>query len=305
MDSQQIYDRVSAHYSAASQGMTAEYGSAIAKSFGYSDEELSSAPEGSNLGLSCGNPLAISSISEGETVIDLGSGAGFDAFLAANRVGPSGKVIGVDMNKDMLAKANKIKAETEKTNVEFIKSGITDMSVLESEIADCIISNCVINLVPATEKHLVFREIFRLLKPQGRLAISDILAKKQMPDKLRSDIALYVGCISGASVVSEYEEFLKDAGFREILITDTKSDLNVYLQTNEDGSKKTECCIPTKVEKEETRCCEPSSEVCCEPELSSPCCTTNCCASENNYVSLTESDLNKWAGSFKVYAVKN
>ncbi|VUC31430.1 unnamed protein product [Clonostachys rosea] len=305
MDSQQIYDRVSAHYSAASQGTTAEYGSAIAKSFGYSNEELSNAPEGSNLGLSCGNPLAISTISEGETVIDLGSGAGLDAFLAAHRVGPSGKVIGVDMNKDMLDRADKIKIETGKTNVEFIKSRITDMSVLGSGIADCIISNCVINLVPSTEKHLVFKEIFRLLKPRGRLAISDILSKKQMPDKLKSDIALYVGCISGASLVNEYKEFLQDAGFREILITDTKSDLNVYLQTNEDGSKKTECCIPINAENEATSFYGPSNEVCCGPQTPSPRRTTDCYASQRNRVSLTENDLNEWAGSFKIYAVKN
>ncbi|KFA60385.1 hypothetical protein S40285_07684 [Stachybotrys chlorohalonatus IBT 40285] len=213
MDPQTIYDQVSTHYSAASQGTTTEYESAIAKSFGYSEDELASAAEGSNLGLSCGNPLAMASIREGETVIDLGSGAGFDCFLAANKVGRSGKVIGVDMNKDMLAKATKIKTETGKANVEFVESGITDMSGLQSGIADCIISNCVINLVPATEKHLVFKEIFRLLKPGGRLAISDILAKKAMPEKLKSDMAMYVGCISGASVVGEYEKFLKDAGF--------------------------------------------------------------------------------------------
>ncbi|KAI5456960.1 S-adenosyl-L-methionine-dependent methyltransferase [Mariannaea sp. PMI_226] len=306
MDSDKIYAQVSAHYSAASQGRTAAYESAIAKSFGYSDGELASVPEGSNLGLSCGNPLAIASIREGETIIDLGSGAGFDAFLAANRIGPSGKVIGVDMNKDMIAKANKIKSETNKTNVEFVSAGITDMSVLESGIADCIISNCVINLVPATEKHLVFREIFRLLKPGGRVAISDILAKKQLPEKLRSDMAMYVGCISGASLVDEYDKFLKDAGFEEILITDTKSDLNVYFQIDEDGSKKPECCIPAKAEKsEEERCCNPSSELCCAPKSSSPCCTANCCMPENDYVNLAESNLNDWAGSFKIYAVKN
>uniref|UniRef100_A0A8H7NCG9 Arsenite methyltransferase n=1 Tax=Bionectria ochroleuca TaxID=29856 RepID=A0A8H7NCG9_BIOOC len=285
MDPQTIYHQVSTHYSAASQGMTAEYGSAVAKSFGYSEDELASAPEGSNLGLSCGNPLAIASISQGETVIDLGSGAGFDSFLASNRVGQSGKVIGVDMNKDMLARANKIKAETGKTNVEFVESGITNMSILQSGIADCIISNCVINLVPAAEKHLVFSEMFRLLKPGGRLAISDILARKAMPEKLRSDMAMYVGCVSGASVVSEYEKFLKDAGFEEILIADTKSDLNVYHQTNEDGSKKVDGCIQANSGMgEQEKCCQPS---------------------KSDYVNLTESDLNKWAGSFKVYAVKN
>ncbi|CAH0023361.1 unnamed protein product [Clonostachys rhizophaga] len=306
MDSQTIYHQVSTHYSAASKGTTTEYGSAVAKSFGYSEDELAKAPEGSNLGLSCGNPLAIASISQGETVIDLGSGAGFDSFLASNRVGQSGKVIGVDMNKDMLARANKIKEETGKTNVEFVESGITNMSVLQSGIADCIISNCVINLVPAAEKHLVFGEMFRLLKSGGRLAISDILARKAMPEKLRSDMAMYVGCISGASVVSEYEKFLKDAGFIEIFITDTKSDLNVYLQTNEDGLKKVDGCIQANLGTgEQEKGCQPSSDICCAPKPSPPCCATNCCSSESDYVSLTESDLNKWAGSFKVYAVKN
>ncbi|KAH9439233.1 hypothetical protein MCOR02_002800 [Pyricularia oryzae] len=282
MDPQKIYDQVRAHYSAASQGTTAAYGSAIAKSFGYSAEELAHVPEGSNLGLSCGNPLAIASVGEGETVIDLGSGAGFDAFAAAEKAGPSGNVIGVDMNEDMLARASEIKAKLDKTNVEFVKSSITDISILESGIADCIISNCVINLVPAAEKHLVFKEIFRLLKPGGRLAVSDILAKKPMPEKIRSDIALYVGCISGASTVSEYEEFLKDAGFKEILISDSKGDLNVYTQIGEDGLKKTDCCASTKAKNEESvGRCKPSSD-------------TN--------VGLVETDLNQWAGKLCLYS---
>ncbi|KAH6990096.1 S-adenosyl-L-methionine-dependent methyltransferase [Ilyonectria destructans] len=286
MDSHEIYDQVRAHYSTASQNNSAEYGSAIAKSFGYSEEELASIPTGSNLGLSCGNPLAIASIREGETVIDLGSGAGFDAFLASSRVGASGKVIGVDMNKDMLAKANKIKSETDKVNVTFVESRITDMAVLESGIANCIISNCVINLVPAAEKHLVFNEMFRLLKPGGRLAISDVLAKKPLPETLRSDIAMYVGCISGASEVHEYEQFLQDAGFREIVIADTKSDLNVYIQTNKDGSKKADCCIPSEVGKSTSNR------------------AMDCCVPNRSYESLTGTDLNEWIGSFKVYAVR-
>ena len=215
----------------------------------------------------------------------------------------------------MLAKANAIKTETRKSNVEFVESGITDMSVLKPGIADCIISNCVINLVPSGEKHLVFSEMFRLLKPGGRVAISDILAKKPLPEKLRSDIAMYVGCISGASEVLEYEKFFKDAGFGgkfpsftpqefmlwsaeepEILIADTKSDLNVYLQTNEDGSKKAECCVPEKEErKEREKCCESSIKTCYEPKSSS-CCATNCCADEKTPTCLAESDLNEWVG---------
>ncbi len=113
----------------------------------------------------------------------------------------------------MLVRANNIKSETRKTNVEFIESRITDMSVLDSGIADCVISNCVVNLVPATEKHVVFNEIFRLLKPGGRVALSDILAKKPLPEKLKSDMAMYVGCIAGASMARDYEKFLRDAGF--------------------------------------------------------------------------------------------
>ncbi|KAI6359532.1 hypothetical protein MCOR25_007038 [Pyricularia grisea] len=285
MDPQKIYDQVRAHYSIVSHGTTAAYGSAIAKSFGYSAEELANVPEGSNLGLSCGNPLAIASVCEGETVIDLGSGAGFDAFAAARKAGPSGRVIGVDMNEDMLVKANHIKAKMDTTNIEFVKASITDMSILESGIADCVISNCVINLVPAGEKHLVFKEIFRLLKPGGRLAVSDILAKKPMPEKLRSNMALYVGCISGASTVSEYEGFLNDAGFKETLISDSKGDLNVYVQIGEDGLKKPNCCVSTQAEKAESDgCCKPSSDT---------------------DVSLEETDFNQWAGSFNIYAVKN
>lgn len=121
------------------------------------------------------------------------------------------------MNKDMLAKANKIRSDTGATNVKFVEARITDMSAtLDSDIADCIISNCVVNLVPADEKPLVFREMFRLLRPGGRVAVSDILARKTLPEKLRSDMAMYVGCIAGASQVAEYEKFLKDAGFAGI-----------------------------------------------------------------------------------------
>ncbi|KFH47284.1 putative arsenite methyltransferase-like protein [Hapsidospora chrysogenum ATCC 11550] len=285
MASKDIYTKVSEHYSAASQATSSKYSSAVAKSFGYTDEELADAPEGSNLGLSCGNPLAMASIAEGEVVVDLGSGAGFDVFQAARKVGPSGKVIGVDMNKDMLAKANKIKSDTDATNVTFVEARITDMShVIDSDKADCIISNCVVNLVPADEKPLVFREMFRLLRPGGRVAISDILARKPLPEKLKADMAMYVGCVAGASQVGEYEEYLKDAGFKDILVTDTKSDLNVYLDTNPDGSSKGQCCGGPKPEK-----------------------TTGCCATSNEYISPTESDLNEWAGmwSFRIYAVKN
>jgi ubiquinone/menaquinone biosynthesis C-methylase UbiE len=149
---------------------------------------------------------------QGETVVDLGSGAGLDVFLSASRVGAKGRAIGIDRNKDMLAKANENKRKGGIENAEFVESPITRIE-LPDGIADCVISNCVINLVPEDEKHLVFKEIFRLSKPGGRVAISDILAKKPLPEALRMDVARYVGCIAGASLVEHYRAWLQDAGF--------------------------------------------------------------------------------------------
>ncbi|RSL69318.1 hypothetical protein CEP53_002270 [Fusarium sp. AF-6] len=173
----------------------------------------------------------------GETVVDLGSGAGFDVFTAAKRVGPTGKAIGVDMNKNMVDKANANKAYTNASNVQFIESAITSIPLPDNTV-DCIISNCVINLVPAVEKQLVFNEMFRLLNPGGRVAISDILARKEFTEEMKKSIALYVGCIAGASQVSDYEAFLKNAGFADVLIVDSKNDLNVYFTAAE---AKTSC----------------------------------------------------------------
>ncbi|PNY27504.1 Uncharacterized protein TCAP_02565 [Tolypocladium capitatum] len=272
MDSQEIYSHVSERYSAAALSSSSGYGDRVAKAFGYSEEELAAIPRESNLGLSCGNPLAVASLRDGETVIDLGSGAGLDVFLAASKVGPTGKAIGVDMNKDMLSKAQKLKADSGKTNIQFVESRITEIA-LESGIAECIISNCVINLVPENEKQLVFNEMFRLLKSGGRVAISDILARKPFPEEIRRSIGLYVGCVAGASQVADYERYLKDAGFKDILITDMGSDLNVYLETDADRSGTAE------------------SNVCCS-------------AGEGMLTDLQGQDLNLWAGSFGVYAVK-
>ncbi|KAM0226679.1 hypothetical protein ACHAP5_012343 [Fusarium lateritium] len=231
MNSEDIYAQVSERYGSAAKGSDARYSNTIAKAFGYSEEELASVPKDANLGLSCGTPLAIATLREGETVIDLGSGAGLDVFLSANKVGPTGKAIGVDMNKDMLAKALVLKADRAINNVEFIESRITNI-VLEDGIADCIISNCVVNLVPHNEKQQAFNEMFRLLKPGGRVAISDVLAKKPLPDKIRNSMAFYVGCVAGASQVVEYEHWSAD-----VLITDMGSDLNVYLDAMAGG-----CC---------------------------------------------------------------
>ncbi|KAI4193780.1 MAG: hypothetical protein LQ350_008144 [Teloschistes chrysophthalmus] len=236
-----IYEEVQKSYGIAATTSARVYGSTVAKAFGYSEDELANTPQDANLGLSCGNPFAIANLQEGETVIDLGSGAGFDVFLAAKKVGVTGKVWGVDMNKDMLAKANRNKEITKADNVSFNESPITQIS-LPDATAHCIISNCVINLVPETEKQLVFNEMYRLLKPGGRVAISDILVKRPLPEELKNNVALYVGCISGASLVQDYEKYLKDAGFSDTLIVDTKNDLNVYKTANPELGR-TGCCV--------------------------------------------------------------
>ena len=182
---------------------------------GYSKEQMSAAPGGSNMGLGCGNPHAIASLAEGETVLDLGSGGGFDCFLAAQAVGETGRVIGVDMTPDMVSKARKNAAQAGYTNVEFRLGEIENLPVADHTV-DVIISNCVINLSP--EKPRVFREAFRVLKPGGRLAISDVVATAQLPDEARKDLELYAGCIAGASLIDELECMLSEAGFTDIRI---------------------------------------------------------------------------------------
>jgi len=192
----------------------------ISRKIGYSEEEIKAAPEGANLGLGCGNPLAHASLKEGETVLDLGSGAGFDCFLAAHRVGKNGRVIGVDMTQEMVQKAreNAIKGNYE--NVEFKLGEIEDIPVADSSV-DIVISNCVINLSP--DKGKVFKEAFRILKPGGRLMISDIVLLKELPDFIKNSIEAYVGCVSGAIMKDEYIEALEEAGFQEIKILDETS----------------------------------------------------------------------------------
>ncbi|KAM0276733.1 hypothetical protein ACHAQH_006444 [Verticillium albo-atrum] len=233
MEPNEITDQVNKRYGSIVKSRTGHYEQTVAKAFGYTEEELADIPDGANLGLSCGNPFTLAGLREGESVIDLGSGAGFDVFTAAKRVGCAGKAIGVDMNKNMIDKANANKAEISASNVQFIESAITSIP-LPNNTADCIISNCVINLVPASEKQLVFNEMFRLLKPGGRVAVSDILARKEFTEAIKKNIALYVGCVAGASRVSEYDAFLKNAGFCDVLIVDSQNDLNVYFATAED-----------------------------------------------------------------------
>ncbi|KAH1532059.1 hypothetical protein KXW65_005656 [Aspergillus fumigatus] len=243
----------------------------IALAFGYSAQDLHALPDKANLGLSCGNPVAHANIKEGETIVDLGSGGGIDVLLAARKVGPEGTAIGIDMTKDMINLAKKNAEAAGLSNTRFIEATITSIPLPDASV-DCIISNCVINLVPSKDKPTVFQEIARLLKPGGRVAISDILARKELPAKIVNDMALYVGCIAGASQVAEYEEYLKRAGFKNILIVDTKSDLNLYKQSSYLG---------------QSSCCGPAG---------------SCKALPAEYA---EMDFNEWVASYQIYAVKD
>ena len=189
----------------------------VSKSVGYAEDEIDSVPEGANLGLGCGNPTALASLVEGETVLDLGSGAGFDCFLAANKVGEHGKVIGVDMTPEMIEKARENAEKGGYRNVEFRLGEIESLPAADNSI-DVIISNCVINLSP--DKERVFGEAFRVLKPGGRLMVSDIVLLKELPDFIRNSVAAYVGCISGALMKNEYLDTIKKSGFQEVNVLD-------------------------------------------------------------------------------------
>ncbi len=189
----------------------------ISKNIGYSDEELKSVPEGSNLGLGCGNPVALASLREGEIVLDLGSGAGLDCFLASQKVGEKGKVIGVDMTPEMVKKARENAIKGGYRNIEFRLGEIENLPVPDNSV-DVVISNCVINLSPDKDK--VFSEAFRVLKPGGRLMVSDIVLLKELPEPLKENIDAYIGCISGAAIKAEYLKKIESAGFKDVKVID-------------------------------------------------------------------------------------
>jgi SAM-dependent methyltransferase len=188
---------------------------AVSRAVGYSDEELAAVPEGANLGLGCGNPVALASLRPGETVLDLGSGAGIDCFLAAQKVGPTGRVIGVDMTPEMLEKARQNAAKARAANVEFRLGEIEHLPVSDNSV-DAVISNCVINLSP--NKPQVFRDTFRVLKPGGRLMVSDLALTAELPSLVRDSVAAYIGCVAGALLKPDYLAAVSKAGFTDVRI---------------------------------------------------------------------------------------
>jgi SAM-dependent methyltransferase len=198
----------------------------MSKMMGYSDEELAKLPEGANLGLGCGNPVALASLKEGDTYIDLGSGAGIDCFLAADKVGKTGKVIGVDMTPEMIDKARENVKKTGLENVEFRLGEIEHLPVSDSSV-DVITSNCVINLSP--DKKAVFSDAFRVLKPGGKIMISDIVLLKELPEAVLQSVEAYVGCVSGAMLKDEYLSIVKEVGFENIEVLGESSAGDVWI----------------------------------------------------------------------------
>jgi len=237
MSQRMIIDDVRDQYAGVAQGVLTNESTAarsIASAFGYSEAELNQLPAEANMGLSCGNPLALAGVRDGEVVVDLGCGGGMDVFLAARQVGSSGRVIGIDMTSEMLARARAGQQKLGLTNVEFHQSTIDRLPLSDNSV-DCVISNCVINLVP--DKLAVFREILRVLKPGGRVALSDIALKQELPSEVKQSVEAYVGCISGAILIDDYRRLLEQAGFASVVVTDTEADLNAYAMASDGG-----CC---------------------------------------------------------------
>ncbi len=253
---------------------------AVAKAFGYSADELTSIPAEANMGLSCGNPTATANLRPGEVVLDLGSGGGLDVFLASKKVRPQGRAIGIDMTPAMIERARANAAAGEYTNVEFYQSTIDRIPLPDASV-DCVISNCVLNLAP--DKPAVFREIARVLKPGGRVAVSDIALKGELPEAISRSMAAYVGCIAGAIHVDDYRAGLLAAGFEHVEIVDSGADLNAYAKVeNQSG-----CCSPAM-----------SGDSCCSPVPD-----TSTLHTELSEL-LSKYDVNAAAASVKVYAVK-
>ena len=280
---EEILDSVRSKYGAVAQSTLSSKDDgvkAVAEAFGYSAEELTSIPAEANMGLSCGNPTATAHLRPGEVVVDLGSGGGLDVFLAARMVGPTGRAIGIDMTLAMIERARASAASGGYNNVEFYQSTIDSIPMPDASV-DCVISNCVLNLAP--DKLVVFREIARILKPGGRLAVSDIALKLELPAAISRSMAAYVGCISGAIRIEDYRAGLVSAGFEHVEIVDSGADLNAYTKVeNQSG-----CCSPAMAERS-----------CCSAEADTP--TLHAELSDL----LSKYDVNSAAASVKVYALK-
>jgi arsenite methyltransferase len=284
----------------AKSGLSSEQSGvkSVAEAFGYSAEELDSIPAEANMGLSCGNPTAIASLKEGETVVDLGSGGGLDLFLALPKIGTTGRAIGIDMTPEMieLARRNASKLPGGASNIEFHQATIDKLPLPDSTV-DCVISNCVINLAP--DKQAVFREIARVLKQGGRLAVSDIVLKQQLPDEISKNLLAYVGCIAGAITIDEYRNGLMEAGFSNVEIVDSGADLNAYAKVENQAG----CCSPSM---DEVTLPTPTNNL----PIASSCCSTS--KEEVLKVDLhgslkdllTRYNVNDYAASVKVFAVK-
>lgn len=266
----------------------------VAEAFGYTAEELASIPAEANMGLSCGNPTAYARLRPGEVVVDLGCGGGLDVFLAAAKVGPTGRAIGIDMTPQMidLAKRNleKFRQHSGLNNVEFHLAPIDRLPLPDASV-DCIINNCVINLVP--DKNAVFREAERVLTPGGRFAVSDIALKQPLPPEIANDVYAYVGCVAGAILIDEYRRNLIDAGFPHVEIIDSGADLNAYAQVEQPaGSVPSQGCggqLPVV-----------SSSCCAPPSLDNG----NESFHERLAGMLSRYNVNDYAASVRVFAVK-
>jgi SAM-dependent methyltransferase len=292
-DSDSIIEQVRSQYSAvATRGLSSnQHGiRAVAEAFGYTAEELSSIPAEANMGLSCGNPIATARLRPGEVVVDLGCGGGLDVLLAAPKVGPTGKAVGIDMSQEMIDLARRNVAKRiggpPVENVEFHLSTIDKLPLADNSV-DCVISNCVINLAP--DKAAVMREVHRVLRPGGRLAVSDIALKKALPTEVADNLPAYIGCIAGAIPIGEYQQLLWDAGLAAVEVIDTGADLNAYAQA------------------ENAACCVPAPATSGLQVLDGGCCGPPAPASEIHgqlAELLRRYDVNDFAASVRIFAVK-
>jgi arsenite methyltransferase len=268
---------------------------AVAEAFGYSAEELASIPAEANMGLSCGNPIAMANLKPGEVVVDLGSGGGLDVFLAAEKVGPTGKAIGIDMTEAMIARARKNAARgpggQPYANVEFHLSTIDQLPLPDASV-DVVMSNCVINLAP--DKAAVFREVARVLKPGGRVAVSDIALKKPLPPELSANVMAYIGCIAGAIPINDYVTGLKAAGFTDVAVLDSGADLNAYGKVENQSA----CCAPPMVSSTTLQLAPAASGCCGGPGA------TEMPLHDALADLLQRYDVNEYAASVKVFALK-